>query len=153
MKRWTKKLVEQWCAERGITIKIERWEGGLRHVHLDIDSPTPKIFRATGTHNVGMWDEDSKPDWNAIGKDLDFLDFGDCTDPECEYCLNIPASRQWVAMYLDATGLPRAWGAAPTKTDAEAIAKIELEAYRETHSDRQEPFTLKMTTSEKGERK
>ena len=50
---------------------------------------------------------------------------------------------KWMAIYMDATGLPRAWGLSPNKDDAEAIAKLELEAYRDEHHDRQEPFTLR----------
>ena len=51
--------------------------------------------------------------------------------------------KRWMAFYLDATARPRAWGIAPSRQDAIAIAKIELEAYRDKHFDRQEPFTLK----------
>lgn len=49
---------------------------------------------------------------------------------------------RYLAMFKDATGLPRAWAVAPDRIDAEASAKLELEAYRDEHSDRQEPFTL-----------
>jgi hypothetical protein len=52
---------------------------------------------------------------------------------------------RWLAMYVDATGLPRAYGVSPDKTEAAGIAKIELEAYREEHADRQEPFRLKFS--------
>ena len=37
---------------------------------------------------------------------------------------------QYLAMLKDPEGIPRAWGRAPGAIEAEAIAKIELEAYR-----------------------
>ena len=38
---------------------------------------------------------------------------------------------QYLAMLKDPEGIPRAWGRAPGAIEAEAIAKIELEAYRD----------------------
>lgn len=37
----------------------------------------------------------------------------------------------YLAMYLDPQGLPRAYGKAPDAIDAQAIAQIELDAYRD----------------------
>mgnify|MGYP001579305372 CR=1 FL=1 len=59
-------------------------------------------------------------------------------------------SHRWIAIFYDATGLPRAWGIATDESrvkamnEAEAIAKRELETYRKEHSDRQEPFKLRV---------
>jgi len=38
---------------------------------------------------------------------------------------------QYLAMFKDPEGIPRAWGRAPGAIEAEALAKIELEAYRD----------------------
>lgn len=48
-----------------------------------------------------------------------------------------------MAMFKDRDGLPRAYGVSTFVDDAVAIAKLELEAYRDEHNTRdQEPFTL-----------
>lgn len=84
-KRWTKKMVQQWCDERGIELHIDDTPLAY-HVHLNIDAPR-KIFGALGTHNAGVWDSfTQRPDWNYIGRELDELEFTDCTEPDCEVC-------------------------------------------------------------------
>jgi hypothetical protein len=49
---------------------------------------------------------------------------------------------RYTAIWRDATGIPRAYGHSDCIIDAQAIAIIELEAYKDEHFDRQEPFTL-----------
>ena len=86
----TKKEVVQWCEANGIAISIEKWEGAVNHVHLDIDAPH-KVFRSVGTHNLAVWDSLDPIDWRAVGKEIVLADFGECTDPACEYCYEVTA--------------------------------------------------------------
>lgn len=47
--------------------------------------------------------------------------------------------RRFLALMLDYTGLPRAWGAADTRDGAEAIAREQLERYCEKKQGLGEP--------------
>lgn len=50
---------------------------------------------------------------------------------------------KYLTIYKDAYGKPRAYGASPSIIDSQAIAKLELEAYRQesSYTPDQEPFT------------
>lgn len=48
-------------------------------------------------------------------------------------------AKKWVVMFLDYTGLPRAWGAAFEKDDAEKEARRQLDIYCEKKKGLGEP--------------
>lgn len=60
---------------------------------------------------------------------------------------------KWIATYKDSSGMPRAWSVSVDRIQAEASAKIELEAYRDEKSALGDPlatdtYTLEVTHEE-----
>ena len=78
--------VKAYCEANGLELveELDR-RRGVHHVHVNIDR-TPQVFRAHGLHNLGLWDDTSKPDWPAILGELHAANLGPCTEPDCEWC-------------------------------------------------------------------
>lgn len=80
----TKAAVMAWGEANQVEISVEKWSGGITHVHANCEPG--RYFKAHGVHNLGLFDDAGRVPWASIMRELQSADLQPCTKPDCEYC-------------------------------------------------------------------